>query len=162
MNRFLTLVFGICLLCAGCSTPGEKQFWHNAGTGAATVWHAAGPAALTVSQVVANAVLTGVFMKAESTQDLQDKGDKLDSLAAGLRTLQTDTGGVLSPQVIAATVLPFTDPTKTHWSVLANSVATAVTTSPLPQNQALEQAATTLNTMAAATRPPAVPTTPQS
>ena len=109
-------------------------------------------AALSISQVVANVALQSVISRAVSDQDLVKKGNYVDSAAAALRTLQGRTGGLVTPELIGQTVLQFTDPSKTHWQVLAEKVAIGVTSAPLPTDVALEQAAAGLNQAAAEAR----------
>lgn len=131
------LAFGAC----GHLTPQQQK------TAAAV-----GGVALDLAQNIADIAVKIVVAKATSDSDLSKKGDLLDSAAAGLRSLEKQTDGILTPAVVASTVTQFTDPTKTHWSSLAAQLSTQITNSPLPTDSALEAAATGLNNAAATSR----------
>ena len=143
MKPLLVLPIVVGLLFASCShlTPAQQK------TAAAV-----GGAALDLAQHVVDIAVQVVVMKATSDADLSKKSDLLDSAAVGLRSLESNTGGLVTPGVVAATVSQFTDPTKTHWGDLANQLSAQVSNSSLPPNAALEAVATGLNTAAATSR----------
>ena len=143
--KFTAVLAALFLVLCSCSSlsPDQKR-----------VAAAVGSVSLNFAQAIANTAVQVVLAKAVSDQDLSNKGNYLDSAAAGLRTIETSTSGIVTPQLIANTILQFTNPDKNHWGQLADSVAAQVASSSLPPAQAIEQAATALNNVAASTRQP--------
>lgn len=142
-HLLLSLVLAISVFIAGCSSLSPNQ---NA------ILASVGSSALSLLQNVTDIAIKTVLAKALSGDDLVAKSNFIDSAASALRTLEGNTGGVISPELIVSTVTQFTDPTKTHWNVLAQKVADQVISSDLSTDLALEVAATGLNAAAATTR----------
>lgn len=137
----------VSLLCvlsfAACQnlTPGQKQ-------AAVKVAGVLGG----LSQFVADTAVKVVIARADGPEDATKKADLLDSAASYLRSIEGATAGVLTPDQIAAGLTSFTDPSKVHWNELAQNIATEIVTTPAPPDAALEQAASSLNQVAATTR----------
>jgi hypothetical protein len=121
-----------------------------------------GGAVLDLAQTASNLAVNIIVAKATSGQDLSAKSNYLDSAAAGLRSLQNKTGGLVTAQDVGAIVSQFTDPSKTHWSDLANKLSKAYASDPTPSPDVkLEALAIGLNTAAASASAAAnTPTTP--
>jgi microcystin-dependent protein len=145
-RHFIALLLILTLGLVGCShlTPAQKQTATVVGTKILG-------GALDLTQFAANLAVNVVLKKAEGPADALNKANKFDSAALALRTLETDTNGLVTPEDVASAVTQFTDPTKTHWDALANQLAGAITAAP-DQNAALEQSAVGLNQAAAAAR----------
>ncbi len=157
LMKYLSLLLALVIpLLSSCApwTPAQKQKAVAIGT-------KVGGVALDILQVVTNTAVQVVVAKATSTQDLTDKGNLLDSAAAGLRSLQGQTNNIITPATVAATVTQFTDPNKTHWDTLATSLAGNFAASPAATDVTLEAMAQGLNSAAVTARTTAAaPTTP--
>jgi len=134
------VALGLCFTSTGCQnlTPAQKAQLGAIGTKLAS-------ATLNTAQVVTNLAVQVVVAKATSTQDLTGKSNLLDSAAQGLRTLQGQTDGLVTPAMVQTTVAQFTDPTKEHWGDLATQLAQTFSTSPGTTDAKLEAMASGLN-----------------
>lgn len=79
-----------------------------------------------------------VIAKADSSQDLTAKGNLMYSAAKGLRTLESQTGGYVTPDMVGAVVRQFTDPSKQHWGDFADQLAAQYAASPQAPDVKLE------------------------
>ncbi len=149
--KFLSVLLCCVALCfPACSwTPEQKQKAANVGA-------VIGSTLLNLAQTATDAALKYVVARAGSDADLTAKGNLIDSAAQGLRTLQGQTSGLVTPALVQSTISQFTDPTKQHWGDLATSLAKTYATSSTSQDVALEGIAEGLNTAAAQARADAV------
>lgn len=93
-----------------------------------------------------------ITARAQSGADLNSKANWSDSVAGGLRSLETSSGGLVTAGDVSTVVRQFTDPNKVHWSDLADSLAAAFIKDPAPTNVKLEALATSANITAASQR----------
>lgn len=113
---------------------------------------AVGRGTLTLVQGLSDAAVRIVFARAESSADLTDKANLMDSVAGGLRSIEVVSGGIVTTDQVKDAVRAYTDPTKIHWADFADAVAEAFANSPLPVNEKLETLAATANIQAAGQR----------
>ena len=148
MKSYISILVALCLSLSSCATLTLSQ------KGALS---RASQISLNLAQAVANTAIQIVIAKATNDSDLIKKGNLLDSAAAGLRTLDTKSGGLITPQLVSNAILQFTDPSKSHWGDMAKSISKEVTESSLPRAEAIELAASALNSIARDTRIPTQP-----
>lgn len=109
-------------------------------------------AAVNATQHVVDFGVQLIAAVAKSDRDLSDKANLLDSAAGGLRSLEANTDGLLTVDLVAGTLRQFTDPSKAHWSDFADTVAAAIVADPRPVNVKLEAFASEVNAKAAVQR----------
>jgi homospermidine synthase len=93
-----------------------------------------------------------ILAKAQSAPDLTNKANFLDSVAAGLWSLENSSGGIVTADDIGTIVRQYTDPSKTHWADYADSLADAFADSSVPVDTKLNAMATEVSEQAAAAR----------
>lgn len=110
-----------------------------------------GRATLSLTQIAADITLQVIYAKYIGGNE-STGANWLDSVAGGLRSLETESNGVVTGDMVAQAVRSFTDPNKVHWGEYADKLADAFADSPLPTNQKLETLATSANMDAATLR----------
>lgn len=90
-----------------------------------------------------------ITARAQSGADLNSKANWSDSVAGGLRSLETSSNGLVTASDVETVVRQFTDPNKVHWSDLADNLAAAFAKDPAPTNVKLEALAASANISAA-------------
>lgn len=137
-----TLAILAIFAVAGCTfTPQQKAVAVNVGRAAASL-----------AQIATDLTIRIILSKATSGQDLQAKANWLDSAASGLRTLENQTDGYVSAQLVGETIRQWTNPDRAHWADYAESLADAFAQSPYTQDEKLQIIAMNLNNTAATTR----------
>lgn len=137
------IAISLAIALSGCSqfTPAQRDF-------AATV----GYRVIDLFQVASDIFVQVIVARATSPEDASDKANWLDSVAGGLRSLQTTSGDLVSANEVGVAIREFTDPNKAQWSELAKQLSTAYEKSLEPDNVALEALATAANAQAATLR----------
>ncbi len=107
---------------------------------------------LDIIQFAADVFVRVIVVRADSPARASSDADWLDSVAGGLRSIQSTTGGLVTAADVGVAVRDFTDPSKVHWSELAEQLAATFDRSSLPQNDTLEAMATAANAQAATLR----------
>jgi hypothetical protein len=108
--------------------------------------------ALTLTQVGVDIAMQSVLIRAQSSSDLTNKGNLLDSAASALRSLQGASSDLVTPEIVVNTLREYTNPAGYHWADYADKIAVAVAASSLPQDKALEALAVSANEAAAKAR----------
>lgn len=138
--KILKLLLIIALL-SGC-TWSQRQRDIAASVGRAT---------LSLTQIAADITLRVIYAKYVGG-NATTGANWLDSVAGGLRSLETQSNGVVTGDMVSETLRSFTDPNKVHWANFADGIADAFANSPLPTNEKLETLATQANIQAATLR----------
>lgn len=132
----------LCLLVSGCAwTPQQKQITIGVTR-----------AVLSVSQNAADLFARVIIARANSDAELDARANWLDSVASGLRSIQHDSAGLITADLVGSTVREWTDPNKVDWRELADLLADKFADSPLPPKEKLEVIAVQANIQAQSIR----------
>lgn len=132
MKKVFSYVACASLLLSGC------EGYRSLSPGQQDAIAKVGEVTLNLLQFAADVAVQVVVSRAGSPADIHSKAGLLYSAANGLRTLQAQTDGLVTPELVSVTVRQFTNPDKKHWGELATSLSAAYAASDQSSDVKLE------------------------